>query len=76
MPIAIDNPSPNMINKDIHITSSSTQTRSSNNNKDDQITFINYAYNYCICIIDIVNSTKITQDLASQKKLGVIIPYS
>ncbi len=32
--------------------------------KDNQITFINYAHQYyCICIIDIINSTKITQQL-------------
>lgn len=32
--------------------------------KDNQITFINYASQYyCICIIDIIDSTKITQQL-------------
>ena len=39
--------------------------------KDNQITFINYAYQYyCICIIDIVDSTKITpQLLADSNKI-------
>ena len=43
--------------------------------KDDQITFIDYPRKYCVCIIDIVDSTKITQELRL-KKLEVIIPYS
>ncbi len=36
---------------------------------DEQITFINYTRKYCICIIDIANSTKITQELASSEKI-------
>ncbi len=36
---------------------------------DEQITFINYTHQYCVCIIDIVDSTKITQELASSEKI-------
>ncbi|HEY6535391.1 MAG TPA: response regulator [Candidatus Nitrosocosmicus sp.] len=34
-----------------------------NQEKYNQITFINYTHQYCICIVDIVDSTKITQQL-------------
>ncbi len=39
------------------------------NSSDEQITFINYTHQYCVCIIDIVDSTKITQELASSEKI-------
>jgi CheY-like chemotaxis protein len=37
--------------------------------KDDQITFINYTHKYCIAIIDIVNSTKITENLPNSEQI-------
>ena len=36
---------------------------------DDQITFINYTYSYCICFIDIVNSTLVTKELTNSEKI-------
>ena len=36
---------------------------------DDQITFINYTHKYCIAIIDIVNSTKITENLPNSEQI-------
>src|SRR5919199_1514650 len=36
---------------------------------DDQITFINYTHKYCIAIIDIVNSTKITEKLPNSEQI-------
>ena len=41
----------------------------SNYNNDKQITFFNYTHGYCVCIIDIVDSTKITHELASSNKI-------
>ncbi len=35
----------------------------------DQITFINYTYSYCICFIDIVNSTLVTKELTNSEKI-------
>ena len=35
---------------------------------DDWITFINYAHKYCLAIIDIINSTKITKNLPNSNK--------
>ena len=34
-----------------------------------QITFINYTYSYCICFIDIVNSTLVTKELTNSEKI-------
>ncbi len=42
---------------------------SNSKSSDEQITFINYTHQYCVCIIDIVDSTKITQELASSEKI-------
>ena len=36
---------------------------------DDQITFINYTHKYCIAIIDIVNSTNITENLPNSEQI-------
>ena len=48
-------------------------TRSNSNFKsnfnDEQITFINYTHQYCVCIIDIVDSTTKTQMIASSEKI-------
>ena len=52
----------NSYNKNIvEIDTSSRKT--THNSINNQITFINYTHQYCICIIDIVDSTKITQQL-------------
>jgi CheY-like chemotaxis protein len=48
-------------------------TKSNSNFKskfnEEQITFINYTHQYCVCIIDIVNSTTKTQMIASSEKI-------
>lgn len=36
---------------------------------DNEITFVNYSNNYCVCIIDIINSTDNTSELVESKKI-------
>lgn len=36
---------------------------------DNQITFVNFSNNYCVCIIDIVDSTNNTYDILESKKI-------
>jgi two-component system, OmpR family, response regulator ChvI len=50
------------------LTSRSNSNFKSNFN-DEQITFINYTHQYCVCIIDIVDSTTKTQMIASSEKI-------
>lgn len=40
-----------------------TFNRITTETESDQICFINYTLNYCICIIDIVNSTRATVEI-------------
>ena len=42
-----------------------------NHNNHKEITFINYTYSYCICVIDIVNSTLITKELTNSEKIRI-----
>lgn len=37
--------------------------------QDNQITFVNFSSNYCICIIDIIESTNNTYDILESKKI-------
>lgn len=37
--------------------------------QDNQITFVNFSNNYCICIIDIIESTNNTCDILESKKI-------
>ena len=37
--------------------------------QDNQITFVNFSNNYCICMIDIIDSTKNTYDILESKKI-------
>ncbi|CAN5845899.1 hypothetical protein BH23THE1_BH23THE1_16130 [soil metagenome] len=37
--------------------------------QDNQITFVNFSNNYCICIIDIIESTNNTRDILESKKI-------
>ncbi|MER5174577.1 MAG: response regulator [Candidatus Nitrosocosmicus sp.] len=46
-----------------------SNSNSNSNSNDEQITFINYTRKYCVCIIDIADSTTITQELASSEKI-------
>jgi two-component system, OmpR family, response regulator ChvI len=36
---------------------------------DDQITFVNFSNNYCICMVDIIDSTNNTFDILESKKI-------
>ncbi len=37
--------------------------------QDNQITFVNFSNNYCICMIDIIDSTNNTYDILESKKI-------
>ena len=37
--------------------------------QDNQITFVNFSNNYCVCIIDIIDSTNNTYDILESKKI-------
>ena len=37
--------------------------------QDNQITFVNFSNNYCVCIIDIIDSTNSTYDILESKKI-------
>ena len=37
--------------------------------QDNQITFVNFSNNYCVCIIDIIDSTNNTFDILESKKI-------
>ena len=37
--------------------------------QDNQITFVNFSKNYCVCIIDIIDSTNNTFDILESKKI-------
>jgi two-component system, OmpR family, response regulator ChvI len=50
-------------------TSSRSNSNFKSNFNDEQITFINYTHQYCVCIIDIVDSTTKTQMIASSEKI-------
>jgi CheY-like chemotaxis protein len=39
------------------------------NSYDEQITFMNYTHRYCVCIIDIVNSTMNTREIIGSEKI-------
>lgn len=37
--------------------------------QDNQITFVNFSNNYCVCMIDIIDSTSNTYDILESKKI-------
>ncbi len=43
--------------------------RNNGNFDETQITFINYTNRYCICIIDIINSTKNIRQIVGSEKI-------
>jgi class 3 adenylate cyclase len=49
--------------KNIHISSNVGGLQ------DNQITFVNFSNNYCVCIIDIIDSTNNTFDILESKKI-------
>jgi two-component system, OmpR family, response regulator ChvI len=57
----------NKDNNSHELTKSNSNFKSNFN--DEQITFINYTHQYCVCIIDIVDSTTKTQMIASSEKI-------
>ena len=52
-----------------HELTSRSKSNFKSNFNDEQITFINYTHQYCVCIIDIVDSTNKTQMIASSEKI-------
>lgn len=46
-----------------------TFNRITTETKSDQICFINYTLKYCVCIIDIVNSTRATVEIINPQKI-------
>src|SRR6476469_4984555 len=56
-------------NNSHELTSSRSNSNFKSNFNDEQITFINYTHQYCVCIIDIVDSTTKTQMIASSEKI-------
>ena len=44
-------------------------SKNESNGDNEQITFINYARNYCVCFVDIVDSTKSTCEITESKKI-------
>src|SRR6476661_7980761 len=56
-------------NNSHELTSSRSNSNFKSNFNDEQITFINYTHQYCVCIIDIVESTTKTQMIASSEKI-------
>ncbi|MGN6346953.1 MAG: response regulator [Candidatus Nitrosocosmicus sp.] len=66
----IDNDS-DVINSSSSLNYYQSSSSSSASSKDDseQITFINYSHNYCISIVDIVESTKITDSLPDSEQI-------
>jgi len=69
LPMCIDGLSSNSIGCDNQIIKDSDHLKSHDQNNSDQITFIDYSYSYCICIIDIVNSTLVTKELKNSEKI-------
>jgi len=53
----------NRVNDIVALDQNSTETKS------DQICFINYIQKYCVCIVDIVNSTLATAGITSSQKI-------
>ena len=46
-----------------------THKRTSTGSKRDQISFINYTQKYCVCIVDMVNSTQATAKIRGSQKI-------
>lgn len=69
--MSIDNLSSNTFNNEYPRIDDPINSIANDYNISDQITFINYAYSSCVCIIDIVNSTNITMDLTNSEKIRI-----
>ena len=67
--MSTDGLSSNSIGRDNQIITEYNHLKLHDQNISDQITFINYTYSYCICFIDIVNSTLVTKELTNSEKI-------
>jgi CheY-like chemotaxis protein len=65
----IDNESTSIKSSNLTFNYSHSPSPSSSPDDSEQITFINYTHNYCISIIDIVDSTKITDSLPDSEQI-------
>ena len=55
----------NKLDEDNILSSTSNKV----NYNEEQITFINFSHNYCVCFIDVVDSTKITAEINESSKI-------
>ena len=67
--MSTDGLSSNSIGRDNQIIMDYNHLKLHDQNHSDQITFINYTYSYCICFVDIVNSTLVTKELTNSEKI-------
>ena len=67
--MSTDGLSSNSIGRDNQIITEYNHLKLHDQNNSDQITFINYTYSYCMCFIDIVNSTLVTKELTNSEKI-------
>ncbi len=59
------------VHTDEDVKGQNTQILKVENTKinEEQITFINYTHRYCVCVIDIVESTKTTSQIEGSEKI-------
>ena len=50
-------------------TNRSEFEQNNDSSPDNEITFVNYSNDYCVCIIDIINSTDNTSEIVDSKKI-------
>jgi two-component system, OmpR family, response regulator ChvI len=61
----------NLLNENMTTINRSHSDFEQNNDSshDNEITFVNYSNDYCVCIIDIINSTDNTREIVESKKI-------
>jgi class 3 adenylate cyclase len=65
----LSNESNNETTKDIDEQYSYAENNNLNSEDNNQISFINYTQSYCVCIVDIINSTIYTSEIALPEKI-------
>ncbi|WP_458743491.1 response regulator [Candidatus Nitrosocosmicus sp. T] len=61
----------NLLNENMETINRNRSEFEQNNDRspDNEITFVNYSNDYCVCIIDIINSTDNTIEIVDSKKI-------
>ena len=61
----------NLLNENMETINRNRSEFEQNNDRspDNEITFVNYSNDYCVCIIDIINSTDNTSEIVDSKKI-------